>query len=470
MRAKEFITEGYKEVKTKFSQNHDENDVNQYINKFKELVSKKQISDINKKNINYWGKKSFNDFKSFIDDFSDKHTKTSIKRKKVPGQSITLQENDQWLIVIPLDKEASCFHGKDSDWCTTKPTQSHFEQYFYDKNIILVYCLQKNTGNMWALAIHNEIDQIEIFDKKDNSISEEEFISQTKLSAQHIKQLIINNHLSDINSSKEKYKDAMTFLDDFDWYSISGLSNRNSDAEKALMITKENNYCTLYLMRLFKHNPDVVNDIPDPILRIGLKNFAPAFSVIHNKSFDFYKDTTNNYPDAWQYIPQSEITPELNKLKYKRWLDKLSKPFTIEYKENNPLNNIPPELKDYSVYLQFATNITFPTEFLQIIPSEFRSEELCNIAYEKDPRNIKYIPEQLKYKIENKESLDLLHSKNINTNGLSEQELRKILVDIYFKLDTKIPDDKKKQAYDALMSNNIELNTITHVIKKLESQ
>ena len=43
-------------------------------------------------------------------------------------------ENDDWLVVIPLDKDASCFHGKNSDWCTTKINQGNFEDYFYENN------------------------------------------------------------------------------------------------------------------------------------------------------------------------------------------------------------------------------------------------------------------------------------------------------------------------------------------------
>lgn len=86
----------------------------------------------------------------------------------------------------------------------------------------------------------------------------------------------------------------------------------------------------------------------------------------------------------------------------------------------------------------------------------------------KDPRNLKYMTTEIKHKFQNKETLDFLNSKNINTTGLSELELRKILVDMYFKVEQKIPDEKKQQAYDALMSGDIDLNTITHVIKKLE--
>jgi len=480
MRAKEFILEGYKEVKSKFSQKNDETIVTQYINKFKQLVDKKQITDINQKNIDYWGKQPFDEFKSFVDEFDPGQTKTNIKRKKAKGQSITLEENDEWLIVIPLDKDASCFHGKESSWCTTKPTQSYFEEYFYDRSVILVYCLQKKPTNdmassttwpsstMWALAIHQDIEQIEIFDQQDNSMSEQQFTAATKLSAQQIKQTIINKHLTDISSSKEKYKSAMSFLDNANMH--NNIKNRDRQIEKALMLTKENGYCAIYIMSLFRYNPDVINDIPDPILRIGVKNFAPALKAIHGKSLDFYKDISHNNPDVWEYIPQSEITPDINRLKYRKWLEHLTKPFVIVYRENNPLHYIPDELKDYNLYLQFATNIKSPTEFLGLIPTEFRTEEICNIAYEKDHRNLKYMTNTIKFKFENKGALDLLQSKNINTNGLSEQEIRKILVDMYFSIDTEVPVEKRKMAYDALMTPEISLNTIALVIKNKEQE
>ena len=136
----DFIVEGFKEVEAKFiSAGADEQTVKDTIQKYRDLVNKNQIQGT-ERNIDWWGKnKTFQDFSQFVELKSVVPTKTQTKRSKNVGRSITLFEDDSWLVVVPLDKDASCFHGKNSDWCTTKRNQPQFTEYFHDNNIILIY-------------------------------------------------------------------------------------------------------------------------------------------------------------------------------------------------------------------------------------------------------------------------------------------------------------------------------------------
>jgi hypothetical protein len=79
------------------------------------------------RNIDYWRKQGIDAFAKFVGQKLTIPSKTEIKRSKIPGKHIDLVDNDQWQIVIPLDKESSCFHGKNTKWCTTKPNASYFE-------------------------------------------------------------------------------------------------------------------------------------------------------------------------------------------------------------------------------------------------------------------------------------------------------------------------------------------------------
>ena len=177
MRAKEFLIEGYKDVTQKYaSAGADPADVIKAIAAFKEIVNKNQVKG-DERNIDWWGKnKSFDQFNNFVNSIDLERTKTQVTRKKVVGNSINLIDNDKWLVVIPLDKEASCFHGKNSDWCTTKTNQDHFEEYF-GKGITLIYCLNKTTGGMWAIAAAKE--GMELFDQKDGKLTQTQFKQQT---------------------------------------------------------------------------------------------------------------------------------------------------------------------------------------------------------------------------------------------------------------------------------------------------
>lgn len=253
MRATEFIREGYREVKDKFkTEVGDEGIIDATIEKFKGLVNSNRITDINEKNIDYWGKQGFESFKAYVD---------NVKVKS--GRSIVLQESAEWLIVIPLDKEASCFHGSDTEWCTAKPKQSHFEHYFYKENAILIYCLHKHTGNKWAIALYD--DNMELFDKNDNSINRESFVQQTGLDIDVILSATKTQHLPAIGVSKKPYEDQMAIISKL----LPTVTVRNSKLEHALYYTKDKFSSATYLRKLID-NSQVLTDIPKVIITQAL--------------------------------------------------------------------------------------------------------------------------------------------------------------------------------------------------------
>lgn len=175
------IVEGYREVTQKFSQTADPNEVKKIIDAYRDLVNRNQVQG-NERNIDWWGKQGWGNFVKFVQAKSQQSSQTQIKKRSNVGNSYTIEETDQWLVVVPLDKDASCFHGKDSDWCTTKPTRGYFEKYFRDQYVTLIYFLQKQTGAKWAMAVYQDGDgNVEYFDKNDNSLTKEEFDAQTGL-------------------------------------------------------------------------------------------------------------------------------------------------------------------------------------------------------------------------------------------------------------------------------------------------
>jgi len=186
MKVYEIIVEGYKEVAQKFAQSADPDAVNKIIASYKELVNRNQVRG-NERNIDWWGKQDWSRFQQFVTAKSQQKSQTQQKKAVGKGDSHILAENDQWLIVVPLNKDASCFHGKDTDWCTTKQTQSNFEQYFRDTGVTLIYFLQKQTGNKWAIAVH---DEMEYFDKNDRTLTKQEFDRQTGIDSDKYVQMV----------------------------------------------------------------------------------------------------------------------------------------------------------------------------------------------------------------------------------------------------------------------------------------
>ena len=183
---KSFIDEDYKTTALKFvASGIDKAQVDDYIKKFKELSNKQKLAG-DEKNIDFWAKKTFSNFKEFVDKKQVEVTKSSVKKDS--GKSIDITTPEQrsagWNIIIPLNKESSCYHGTGTDWCVSKREHDYFNQYFYSGGINLIFCLN-DKKEKWAITIPTSPgdmdDLLNFFDKKDKQITEYEFGIQTKL-------------------------------------------------------------------------------------------------------------------------------------------------------------------------------------------------------------------------------------------------------------------------------------------------
>ena len=203
------IAEGYREVTQKFSQEADPSQVQSMISKYRDLVDRNQVQG-NERNIDWWGKQGWEQFQKFVTAKSQQLSQNQQKKRKTVGNSYTLDETDEWLIVVPLDKDASCFHGKDTDWCTTKPQHDYFEDYFRDRDITLIYFLQKRTGNKWAAAVDRYGDG-EYFDINDNRIGNGDLARQTGIPFDTVMKYVkmVSNKETDVAKKTDAARDSM---------------------------------------------------------------------------------------------------------------------------------------------------------------------------------------------------------------------------------------------------------------------
>ena len=248
MRYREFryLVEGYPQAQAAFAQVADAESVQKTIADFKQLVSRNQIKDTNQKNIDYWIRQGWENFNQFVNQAVSVPSKSQVVKKKLPGQSITLVDNATWFIIIPIDKEASCFHGKDSNWCTTKIHQGHFENYFYKNEITLIYCFNKSTGGMWAIATHKKLDKIELFDQKDNKLTPEQFTAQTGLDPTELRSMAMGDtHQPKIQANRDKWKASVELTQEL----LDNLphGNRSPEIEKQLLYNKSQPECLFYI-------------------------------------------------------------------------------------------------------------------------------------------------------------------------------------------------------------------------------
>lgn len=275
MRAIEFIVEGYKEANAEFIQLAPEPMVADTIARYRDLVNRNQVQG-QERNIDYWRKQGWDQFRVFVDKKGSEASKTQVKRKKAVGNSIFLREDEQWLLVIPLDKNASCFYGKNSSWCTTKPEHSYFEQYFFRHDVILVYCLNKQTGGMFAIAGHPRLEGgLEIFDQQDNPMNEARFKQVTGLDPQQIIQEAITKYSPQITAAKGPYTATYAELKEI----VRTIKQRDPEVEKKLLLVKDgvliNSYVANTMPDVLHGRTEMPADFPQALI-LPLIGYNPA--------------------------------------------------------------------------------------------------------------------------------------------------------------------------------------------------
>ena len=276
-----YLVEGYPQAQAAFVQaGADSQTVQKTIADFKSLVTRNQIKDLNQKNIDWWAKQGWDKFSQFVNQAAAIPSKTQVTRKKLPGQSITLRDDANWFIVVPLDKEASCFHGKNSDWCTTKTNQSYFEQYFYDKEVTLIYCFNKSTGGMWAIAAHKRTDKFEMFDQRDESLTADQFKQQTGLDPAQLRAMALGDvHQPTVQGSRDTWKESIALTKEL--LSKLPAGTRSPEIEKQLIYNKNSDFCYEYIKQI--GSIDSTN-FPLAIQLAAVKLYGNAIRWIKNPS------------------------------------------------------------------------------------------------------------------------------------------------------------------------------------------
>ena len=294
MKIFELLFEDYKTVRAKWVKSGaDASSVDTIIAQYREMINAHRISG-DQKNIDWWGKKSWEEFKSFVDAQYASPSVTQVKRKKVVGKSITVREDNEWLIVIPLDREASCFHGKDSDWCVSKPRLGHFEDYFHRQDI-LVFCINELTGGMWAILVHYANDKLfflELFDEEDKEISQEEFLEQTGINAHDLARQIYKDHYAEIKTELTNIDKANRYVS---WWLQNNKTPVERDKKVELMLSKLNNmgYILQYITAIGKSlGPQ---HFPEKISRV-------LFDTMLDNDFDWETQYRENLKNALPYI------------------------------------------------------------------------------------------------------------------------------------------------------------------------
>ena len=108
-----YILADFKTVKKKFAtdQNIEVDLVDTYLDEFKELRNRNKIKDHDEKNIDFWGKKSWEEFKEFVDTLKTEKTKTEEKKLQKQEGAELIAENKDWSVYKISSHIAAMLYG-----------------------------------------------------------------------------------------------------------------------------------------------------------------------------------------------------------------------------------------------------------------------------------------------------------------------------------------------------------------------
>jgi ankyrin repeat protein len=158
--------------------------VQTYVNKFWDEIRYKEI-DPKKKDINYWIKEGFDNFKIYVDNFK------SGKMERKEAQNLTSVDNGNGKLLEVVDdyelwkvnsyKAAnilgSNYKNIPTHWCISSDTEEHWENYYREYNNRFYFLISKTRHdnileNLWdKIAIKVDKDNTKkYYDLKDNEI------------------------------------------------------------------------------------------------------------------------------------------------------------------------------------------------------------------------------------------------------------------------------------------------------------
>ena len=178
----------FKTVEKKFEQQGiDKETIKQYLADFKKLRDTKDLGE--NKDIDTWGKKSWNEFKKFVDNTKKEKSKTEEKKiKKVEGADLVFSDKN-WSIYKILNFDAAMNYGSGTKWCITN--RKHWVNYTQEQESCFYFLISKINSDRYVgekndpfhkIAVEvTESGEITYWDASDTQYSAKEIPNFLKL-------------------------------------------------------------------------------------------------------------------------------------------------------------------------------------------------------------------------------------------------------------------------------------------------
>lgn len=156
--------EDFKTTAVKFErQGVPSGEVKDYLDKFKKMRDVR-IKGPDEKNIDNWAKKSFDEFKDFVDTKEQEVTKTQkTKTEKIEGAEL-VGENEEWQVYRIYTHKAAQIYGKGTKWCITDPSKGYWDWHNLHSNLYFFISKTRSKRNpLYKVAFQDSAIKGEVY-------------------------------------------------------------------------------------------------------------------------------------------------------------------------------------------------------------------------------------------------------------------------------------------------------------------
>lgn len=259
-----------------------------------------------------------------------KSQKKKEVKQNIQGEFDTIYKDDQYLVVHPHSKEASCYFGQGTKWCVSATiSENYFNQYASD-NVYLYFILTRRPedpdSNMnkiaYAYAKSQDGSEVEIFDSEDASISQMVVESHLKDKYQVINSKITEHLSKQENTKFKEYIKRMSFKEFED--TIAQIKSEDEKSQLFKAIIKEQEIQPGIIDYIFDYTNEQMNTLHhtsyqwyDAMLRFQaiLKHPSLSTKIMENYAQQFYslkpEQLENNILDLGSLLKNPNCPPEV---------------------------------------------------------------------------------------------------------------------------------------------------------------
>lgn len=128
-------------LKRKGLKNEDLYKANEYLSVFNKVKNK-----LTKKDINQYKSlpELYNSVKDFIEGNEDTRSKSEITRDIKNNGAEEVYKDDSWLVIVPKTKEAACYYGKGTQWCTAATKGNNYFDFYNNQGTLYIVIDKRN--------------------------------------------------------------------------------------------------------------------------------------------------------------------------------------------------------------------------------------------------------------------------------------------------------------------------------------